>query len=284
FVYKLVEREGADGTMQPVGKRSTAKATLGAGKAAYRMRVGERAHAELVLPGEEEVAEFERELIAELTSGESNPDWKRTSLRPLQQPLIVGGELLESRRPPARVEAARARHAASVAELGLSPEDGPDGPVAIPTLTDGGQAARPLGGDAAVAGPRPPPEAGPDGAVATPPGTDGGPPARLRGCAGAAGAPSRPGARPAGVEGAPRSEGRRRSAPADEPAAHDRDPLLDLFGAGLGDGRSPAAAAQRVVHRAVRGAGLLRPRGHQRGELLAQVHQLPVIDHAGRGR
>src|SRR5699024_11036646 len=123
FVYKLVEREGADGSMQPVGKRSTGKATLGAGKAAYRMRGGERAQSVLALSGEEEVAEYDRELIAELTSGESNPDWKRTSLRPLQQPLIVGGELLESRRPPARVEAARARHAASVAELGLSPED-----------------------------------------------------------------------------------------------------------------------------------------------------------------
>ncbi|MDN5598964.1 MAG: nicotinate phosphoribosyltransferase [Brachybacterium sp.] len=145
FVYKLVEREGADGTMQPVGKRSTDKATLGAGKAAYRMRVGGRAHAELVLPGKEEVAEFERELIAELTTGASNPDWKRTSLRPLQQPLIVDGELIEDLRPPARVEAARAQHAVSVAELGLSADEGPDGPVALPTVTDGAEAARLLG-------------------------------------------------------------------------------------------------------------------------------------------
>ncbi|MGO1423752.1 MAG: nicotinate phosphoribosyltransferase [Brachybacterium sp.] len=145
FVYKLVEREGADGTMQPVGKRSTDKATLGAGKAAYRMRVGGRAHAELVLPGEEEVAEFERELIAELTTGESNPDWKRTSLRPLQQPLIVGGRFVEDLRAPARVEAARAQHASSVAELGLPADDGPDGPVALPTVTDGAEAARLLG-------------------------------------------------------------------------------------------------------------------------------------------
>ncbi|WP_394216848.1 nicotinate phosphoribosyltransferase [Brachybacterium vulturis] len=142
FVFKLVEREGADGRMQPVGKRSTDKATLGAGKAAYRMRVGEHAHAELVLPGEEEVAEFERELTAELTSGASSPDWTRTSLRPLQQPLILGGELVEELRAPARVEAARAQHAVSVAELGLSPDDGPDGPVTIPTITDGGEAAR----------------------------------------------------------------------------------------------------------------------------------------------
>ena len=108
------------------------------------MLVGDRAHAELVLPGEEEVAEFERELIAELTSGESNPDWKRTSLRPLQKPLILGGEPVGSLRAPALVEAARERHAASVAELSLSPDDGPDGPVAIPTVTDGVEAARVL--------------------------------------------------------------------------------------------------------------------------------------------
>ena len=145
FVYKLVEREGADGTMQPVGKRSASKATLGAGKAAYRMRVGGRAHAELVLPGEEEVAEFERELTAELTSGTSHPDWARTSLRPLQQPLILGGELVETLRAPERVEAARIRHAESVAELGIAADDGPDGPVAIPTITDGTEAARLLG-------------------------------------------------------------------------------------------------------------------------------------------
>ena len=144
FVYKLVEREGADGQMHPVGKKSHDKATLGAGKAAYRMLVGEHAHAELVLPGEEEVAEFERELIAELTSGAANPDWKRTSLRPLQKPLILGGEPVEPQRAPAAVEAARERHAASVAELGLTPDDGPDGPVAIPTVTDGVEAARVL--------------------------------------------------------------------------------------------------------------------------------------------
>src|SRR5699024_67524 len=142
FVYKLVEREGADGTMQPVGKQSRDKATVGAGKAAYRMLVGERAHAELVLPGEEEVAQFERELIAELTSAQSHPDWKRTSRRPS---LRRGGVRVAAGRAPARAEAARGRHAASLAELGLSPDAGPDGPVAVPTITDGVQAARLLG-------------------------------------------------------------------------------------------------------------------------------------------
>ena len=144
FVYKLVEREGADGAMHPVGKRSADKATLGAGKAAYRMVVGDRARAELVLPGEAEVAEFERELTAELISPASNPEWARTKLRPLQVPLIEGGEDLAPQRAPARLEAARKRHAASLAELGLSADDGPDGEIAIPTLTDGAEAARVL--------------------------------------------------------------------------------------------------------------------------------------------
>ena len=142
FVYKLVEREGADGAMHPVGKRSADKATLGAGKAAYRMVVGDRARAELVLPGEAEVAEFERELTAELISPASNPEWARTKLRPLQVPLIEGGEDLAPQRAPARLEAARKRHAASLAELGLPADDGPDGEIAIPTLTDGAEAAR----------------------------------------------------------------------------------------------------------------------------------------------
>src|SRR5699024_3524724 len=144
FVYKLVEREGADGLMHPVGKRSQDKATLGAGKSAYRLLVGGQARAELVLPGEEEVAEFERELTSALISVQASVDWALTALRPLQSPLIRGGEAVESLSAPQRVQAARSRHAASVAELGLPAEDGPDGPVVIPTVTDGVEAARVL--------------------------------------------------------------------------------------------------------------------------------------------
>ena len=144
FVYKLVEREGSDGQMHPVGKRSQDKATLGAGKSAYRLLVGGQARAELVLPGEEEVAEFERELTAELISEQASADWARTALRPLQSPMILGGDPVESLSAPQRVRAARARHAASMAELGLAADEGPDGPVAIPTVTDGVEAARVL--------------------------------------------------------------------------------------------------------------------------------------------
>jgi len=144
FVYKLVEREGDDGLMHPVGKRSQDKATPGAGKSAYRMLVDGRAHAELVLPGEEEVAQFERELTAELTSTDASPAWQRTELRALQVPLIRNGEVLDPQRAPQLARRARERHAASLAELRLSPEDGPDGPVAVPTVTDGAEAAHVL--------------------------------------------------------------------------------------------------------------------------------------------
>ncbi len=144
FVYKLVEREGDDGLMHPVGKRSQDKSTPGSGKSAYRMLVEGRAHAELVLPGEEEVAQFERELTAELVSTDASPAWRRTELRALQVPLILDGEPLDPQRAPELARRARERHAASLAELGLAAEDGPDGPVAIPTVTDGAEAAHVL--------------------------------------------------------------------------------------------------------------------------------------------
>src|SRR5690625_6636344 len=92
------------------------------------MLVEGRAHAELVLPGEEEVAQFERELTAELVSTDASPAWRRTELRALQVPLILDGEPLDPQRAPELARRARERHAASLAELGLAAEDGPDGP------------------------------------------------------------------------------------------------------------------------------------------------------------
>src|SRR5699024_8516230 len=130
FVYKLVERAGSDGQMHPVGKRAGSKAPRGAGKRACRMLLGGRAHAELVLPGDSEIAEVEREVTAELTTGEASPDWARTHLRPLQAPLVRAGRRVDDLSGPQAVEAARERHAASLAELELDPDDGPDGPVA----------------------------------------------------------------------------------------------------------------------------------------------------------
>ena len=142
FVYKLVEREGADGAMHPVGKQSAGKTTLGAGKRAFRLLVRDQARAEIVLPGDAEISEFEQELVAELTSADVSPEWTHARLRPLQVPLLNGGARFSPMRAPQAAEEARARHRASLDELGIAAEEGPDGPVAIPTVTDGAEAAR----------------------------------------------------------------------------------------------------------------------------------------------
>ncbi|WP_344354068.1 nicotinate phosphoribosyltransferase [Brachybacterium phenoliresistens] len=137
FVYKLVEREGADGLMHPVGKRSENKSTLGGAKRAFRLGAAGTARAELVLPSAAEIYEFERELMDELDRREASPLWTEATVRELQVPLIVDGEPVETPTPAEQVARARARHEASLAELGLTAEDGPDGHLAIPTITDG---------------------------------------------------------------------------------------------------------------------------------------------------
>ncbi len=141
FVYKLVEREGADGAMHPVAKKSQDKQTLGCGKHAYRLITEGTARAELVLPGDAEVEEFQRELRSALTDRSAQEQWERTQVQPLQVPLMRGGERVEAVSPAQAVLAAREHHAVSVAQLGISADEGPDGPVAIPTITDGTAAA-----------------------------------------------------------------------------------------------------------------------------------------------
>ncbi|MFC0673608.1 nicotinate phosphoribosyltransferase [Brachybacterium hainanense] len=141
FVYKLVEREGADGLMHPVGKRSENKSTLGGAKRAFRLGAAGTARAELVLPSAAEIYEFERELMDELDRREASPLWTEATVRELQVPLVVDGVRVDRRSPAEQVAHARARHAASLAELGLDADAGPDGEVAIPTITDGRLAA-----------------------------------------------------------------------------------------------------------------------------------------------
>ncbi|MDO5662110.1 MAG: nicotinate phosphoribosyltransferase, partial [Brachybacterium sp.] len=81
FVYKLVEREGSDGHMHSVEKRSVDKETLGGRKHAARLLLDGRAEAEIVLAGPGDP-------LADLDL----PDG--FSLRQLQQPLIRGGEVV----------------------------------------------------------------------------------------------------------------------------------------------------------------------------------------------
>jgi nicotinate phosphoribosyltransferase len=94
FVYKLVAREGADGEMAPVAKKSTDKISLGGRKFALRRRTADG------------VAEAEVVGIGEPPVGDGDD-------RPLLVPLVRGGEAV-GREP---LEAARERHLASREEL-----------------------------------------------------------------------------------------------------------------------------------------------------------------------
>ena len=111
FVYKLVAREGADGTMVDVAKKSKDKASIGGRKYALRrLNAKGVAEAEVVGIGERPLNDGnDRELLVHLVrDGE-----------------IVGREDLET---------VRARHAASRAELPMRAKQLSRGEPVIPTL------------------------------------------------------------------------------------------------------------------------------------------------------
>lgn len=119
LVYKLVAREDATGRMEEVAKESTSKASLGGRKVAGRVMVNGRAAEELVVAGTDDDA-----ALAEL---------ERAGARPLQVPLIRGGEIVGEHRGPAAVAAAQERHLASRAELPYAAWRLSDGEPVIPT-------------------------------------------------------------------------------------------------------------------------------------------------------
>jgi nicotinate phosphoribosyltransferase len=117
FVYKLVSREGADGQMVSVAKRSSDKASIGGRKYALRRRSSQGvAQAEVVGIGEPP--------ISDPATGPGTGD------RALLVPLVRGGEVV-GREPLAE---ARARHAAARAELPPSAQQMSRGEPVIPTL------------------------------------------------------------------------------------------------------------------------------------------------------
>jgi nicotinate phosphoribosyltransferase len=94
FVYKLVSREGADGEMEPVAKKSQDKVSIGGRKFALRrLSASGRAQAEVVGIGEPPADDGED--------------------RPLLVPLVARGEVVGRE----TLDQARARHRASRAEL-----------------------------------------------------------------------------------------------------------------------------------------------------------------------
>ena len=83
MVYKLSEREGADGTMQPVGKRSKDKATVPGRKLAFRSYEYKLADIEHVISGsEKQLTQYRPEegwkdlLVGYMDHGEPNPKYQ----------------------------------------------------------------------------------------------------------------------------------------------------------------------------------------------------------------
>jgi nicotinate phosphoribosyltransferase len=111
FVYKLVAREGPDGELVPVAKRSTDKASVGGRKYALRrLSASGTAQAEVIGIGERP---------------EDDGDD-----RSLLVPLVAAGEVVGR----ASLEEARARHRASVAELPRAVTMMSAGEPVIPTV------------------------------------------------------------------------------------------------------------------------------------------------------
>ncbi|MFZ2012903.1 MAG: nicotinate phosphoribosyltransferase [Nocardioides sp.] len=111
FVYKLVSREGVDGEMVSVAKRSTDKASIGGRKFALRRRSARGvAEAEVVGIGEPPVDDGDD--------------------RPLLVPLVRAGEVV-GREP---LDDARERHTAARAELPQAAQQMSRGEPVIPTL------------------------------------------------------------------------------------------------------------------------------------------------------
>jgi nicotinate phosphoribosyltransferase len=111
FVYKLVAREGEDGELVSVAKKSLDKVSIGGRKYALRRR------------GPSGVAQAEVVGIGEAPADDGND-------RALLVPLVRGGEVVGR----ATLEEARARHRAAVAELPRAVTMMSAGEPVIPTV------------------------------------------------------------------------------------------------------------------------------------------------------
>lgn len=111
LVYKLVSREGVDGEMVPVAKKAKDKGSIGGRKYALR-RLGANGVAEA-------------EVVGVGTPPENDGDD-----RPLLTPLVLDGEVVGRE----SLDAARARHASSRAELPLQARSMSRGEPVIPTI------------------------------------------------------------------------------------------------------------------------------------------------------
>ncbi|WP_028472303.1 nicotinate phosphoribosyltransferase [Nocardioides alkalitolerans] len=115
FVYKLVAREGDDGAMVPVAKKSTNKTSVGGRKFAYR-RLDARGVATAEVIG-----------IDHFPTPEPG-----TTDRPLHVQLVAKGEVVGRE----TLDEARARHTAARAELPVAAQSLTRGDAVIPTVYD----------------------------------------------------------------------------------------------------------------------------------------------------
>ena len=121
MVYKLVEREGTDGSMHPVAKKSFGKATDGWRKRAVRSYQYGLAQGEVVLAGDQ----------VSLESCELPAEYGDT--RDLQITAVDHGSIDESLTTREALFAAREYHLAALRELPVSALSLSDGEPAIPT-------------------------------------------------------------------------------------------------------------------------------------------------------
>lgn len=127
MVYKMVSRERADGSMEPVAKVSRSKASVGGRKAAARrLDPSGRAVEEVLVSGPPD------RVLAWQADQWRTPD---PSLRPLHVPLITGGVADEAWTGAAGVRRARARHEASREELPRGARRLSADEAAVPTVT-----------------------------------------------------------------------------------------------------------------------------------------------------
>ena len=119
LVYKLVEREGADGTMEPVSKESPEKATQGARKWAGRVIADNTATTEL--------------LVSAPNATVAQAYLHSRQARALQVQFVAGGEVDTSWIGPEALQRAQQRHLESRNELPYQAWRLSEGETAIPT-------------------------------------------------------------------------------------------------------------------------------------------------------
>ncbi|QOL34761.1 nicotinate phosphoribosyltransferase [Bifidobacterium lemurum] len=120
MVYKLTEREGADGVMQPVMKKSKDKATVPGRKLAYRSYEYNLADCEHVVSGSEE----------KLAAYTPDPEWKN-----LLVDFVDHGEIDPQWRGHEAIMNAHDHHAKALAELPITAQSLMRGEPVIPTET-----------------------------------------------------------------------------------------------------------------------------------------------------